>query len=315
MNFNELLKKRGINPEGVLVMRHTEKNPRQFREKLERWAQDNPDVFNAYQQGQSGRRASALANATYLASFIGHSPGKAKFVGLYHHVRQPRRVSHEQFLRIPENRKLRRYEYEFRVHPFHLWFYLESIKRFEDLKFKLIIDWGGENASYQWVTPQRFHIRKGISLANSVVAAKVSVSRKVLDELGRLDEERIGLVRKEQAILRQRLFGVRDFDTCFLCGEELPVELLVAAHIKPRAKCSDAERRDPANVVPMCLLGCDALFERGHVAVVKDRLDIRLDGPSRGSRLAAMLKGLRSRWISVEAGQRKYFEYRSKHSR
>ena len=38
MNFDELLKRRGIDPEKVLVMRHVEKSPKTFRETLERWA-------------------------------------------------------------------------------------------------------------------------------------------------------------------------------------------------------------------------------------------------------------------------------------
>lgn len=85
------------------------------------------------------------------------------------------------------------------------------------------------------------------------------------------------------------------------------MELLVAAHIKPRAKCSNQERRDWANIVPMCLLGCDALFERGRVAVVKGRLDIRFNHSIRDSRLNAILKSLRRREIAVKPDQKKYF--------
>jgi hypothetical protein len=133
--------------------------------------------------------------------------------------------------------------------------------------------------------------------------------------LGQLDEERRVLTRKEQAFLRKHLLGGNDYGECFLCGEKLPVELLVTAHIKARAKCSEEERRDWANIVPMCILGCDALFERGHVAVVDHRLDTRLDDVIRGSRLGVILKALRGRQISVEARQQQYFEWHSKHSR
>ncbi len=80
-------------------------------------------------------------------------------------------------------------------------------------------------------------------------------SRQELTVLGQLDEERRVLARKEQALLRKHLLGGSDDGRCFLCGEKLPVELLVTAHIKARAKCSEKERRDCANIVPMCILG------------------------------------------------------------
>jgi predicted restriction endonuclease len=50
---------------------------------------------------------------------------------------------------------------------------------------------------------------------------------------------------------------------------------LVAAHIKPRARCSDAERRDLSNVVPMCLFGCDAMFERGWLFIDEGKVRFR----------------------------------------
>ena len=95
---------------------------------------------------------------------------------------------------------------------------------------------------------------------------------KNLDAYEELDQKRVVLVRREQSFLRQYLFGENEVGTCVICGNELPVFLLVAAHIKPRAKCNDAERRDYANnVVPMCLLGCDALFKRGFIVIVDGR--------------------------------------------
>jgi len=52
--------------------------------------------------------------------------------------------------------------------------------------------------------------------------------------------------------------------SCSLCGQLLPVELLVAAHIKPRSECSRRERLDFENIVfGVCVLGCDALYEKG----------------------------------------------------
>ncbi|MGY1621064.1 hypothetical protein ACI789_02560 [Geodermatophilus sp. SYSU D00965] len=74
--------------------------------------------------------------------------------------------------------------------------------------------------------------------------------------------------RREQRPLRALLFGQRETGTCALCGQEYPVSLLVAAHIKPRRACSEDERRQLSRIaMPACLFGCDALFEAGYVGV------------------------------------------------
>jgi hypothetical protein len=85
---------------------------------------------------------------------------------------------------------------------------------------------------------------------------------------GPLDREHTHRGRVEQSYLRSLLFGTAEEAPCSLCGRELPVSLLVAAHVKPRSDCSRRERLDAQNIVAsMCLLGCDALYERGLVAV------------------------------------------------
>lgn len=82
---------------------------------------------------------------------------------------------------------------------------------------------------------------------------------------GELDREHTVRGRLE---LRHKLFGSAENATCSLCGRRLPVGLLVAAHLKPRSECSRRERLDAENIVAgICLLGCDALYERGLVAV------------------------------------------------
>jgi|ERR1700723_1999069 len=85
---------------------------------------------------------------------------------------------------------------------------------------------------------------------------------------GPLDREHTALGRVEQGYLRGELFDGGDQATCSLCRRRLPIELLVAAHVKQRKVCSRRERLDVPNVVfGVCLLGCDALYERGLVAV------------------------------------------------
>jgi hypothetical protein len=56
----------------------------------------------------------------------------------------------------------------------------------------------------------------------------------------------------------------------------LPTALLIAAHIKPRSKCTEDERRDFVNnVIPMCLLGCDALFELRFLVVADGKVHVK----------------------------------------
>ncbi len=83
-----------------------------------------------------------------------------------------------------------------------------------------------------------------------------------------LDGKALRKYRKEQSGLRRVLAGNRSHADCDLCGHELPMEMLVAAHIKPRAECTDEERNDLRNVAMLaCRFGCDHLFENGYVTV------------------------------------------------
>ena len=87
-------------------------------------------------------------------------------------------------------------------------------------------------------------------------------------ELRDLDRRVEALQRTEQGHLRRALFGPRTEAACHLCGRVFTTELLVAAHIKPRAHCSLEERLDaPTVVMAACRFGCDELFERGYLAV------------------------------------------------
>lgn len=84
---------------------------------------------------------------------------------------------------------------------------------------------------------------------------------------GTSDRLAIVAVRVEQRFLRDQQLQ-RWRSSCSLCGRDLPEELLVAAHIKPRWACSENERMDTRNIAMLaCLFGCDALFELGYVVI------------------------------------------------
>lgn len=73
--------------------------------------------------------------------------------------------------------------------------------------------------------------------------------------------------RKEQVILRGILFKDKNEAQCSICHKNLPVNLMVAAHIKPRSKCNLNERKDSNIVMPVCKVGCDDYFEKGYITV------------------------------------------------
>ena len=75
--------------------------------------------------------------------------------------------------------------------------------------------------------------------------------------------------RKEQEKLRKYLFEDRNTSLCALCRRRFPVDLLVAAHIKPRKYCSEHERKDLKIVMPLCKI-CDVLYEKDYLQVNED---------------------------------------------
>lgn len=74
--------------------------------------------------------------------------------------------------------------------------------------------------------------------------------------------------RREQSILREWLFGNNSESYCALCGGRFSVSALVTAHKKRRSLCSESERVDPYIVFPLCVFGCDYLYESGTLKVL-----------------------------------------------
>ncbi|GLZ39043.1 hypothetical protein [Actinokineospora sp. NBRC 105648] len=100
--------------------------------------------------------------------------------------------------------------------------------------------------------------------------------------------------RTEQSALRSLLIGGVEVADCALCGHSFPVGMLVAAHIKKRSVCTPEERADLKNVAMLaCALGCDRLFEDGHVAVGPDGVILVAEPTGVTGRLADLLAELR----------------------
>lgn len=134
---------------------------------------------------------------------------------------------------------------------------------------------------------------------------------------GSLDKPTSTTSRQEQDLLRGVLGLFRDgASECGLCGRTFPNELLIAAHIKKRADCTDVERLDLKNIaMPACLLGCDALFERGFIAVSQSGKVIVADVARAVPALADALAVLESRSMpSWAKSTEPYFAWHRSHT-
>lgn len=94
------------------------------------------------------------------------------------------------------------------------------------------------------------------------------------------DETREQTARKEQHILQEWLFKDKAHENCAICGQEFSIKTLVTAHKKPRSECNDAERLDPYIVMPICLMGCDYLYENMYIYIDEAEIKHGIDLPN-----------------------------------
>ena len=145
MDLNNLLRVKDMNPQHVLVLRHTPKEP-MLRRKLPQLAAEKPAVFNAYQQTQGPEVEKAMQRAKYVASFIGHEAGRALFVGIYA-VGQAQPFTREQYWNVPALLELgnkygmKGFCPEEENRSSILWFDLSLTEHYAPWKGKLIIKW------------------------------------------------------------------------------------------------------------------------------------------------------------------------------
>lgn len=123
----------------------------------------------------------------------------------------------------------------------------------------------------------------------------------------------LGQYRKEQAKLRAYLFRNDDTEArCCICNIRLPIEFLVAAHVKKRSECLPEEKLDYRNiVVPMCKFGCDDLYERGYISVLEGKVVACKDSPN--SYITSYLNKIKDNlcW-AWNKGNAKYFDWHFK---
>jgi hypothetical protein len=145
MTFNDLLNAKGIARQEVLILRHRPQEP-QLNRALRSLATEQPALFNAYQQTQSKKVEKQMLRAKYVASFIGHEPAKALFVGLYK-IRQSKPLTREEYWQVQEHNKLRE---QYGMKGFIpekdsrssiLWFDLQLEDFYAPWRGKLIVQW------------------------------------------------------------------------------------------------------------------------------------------------------------------------------
>ncbi len=151
MQLNDLLAGQGIDPKGVLVMRHRPFE-REFRKVLPWLAAEQPEAYNAYQQAQGPTVEKAMTKADYVASFIGHAAGKALFIGLYRRG-DWRPLDYAQYWRLQAIKDMaalgmRGFEGD---RPHVLWFDLAPTDFYADWKGRLVVQWPGlERSWWRW---------------------------------------------------------------------------------------------------------------------------------------------------------------------
>jgi len=130
------------------------------------------------------------------------------------------------------------------------------------------------------------------------------------DHLGG-DKQVLTAARTEQNYLRRYLFKNKHHAICGICGRELPVTFLTAAHIKKRSRCTLEERRDVTSIVmPMCRLGCDELFEQGYICVDNRGCILITDLPGLPIAITEYFQLLKGRQCSHwSPSSKKYFEW------
>ena len=134
-------------------------------------------MFNAYQQTQGEKLQKVmqgLTGAGYVASFIGHKPGKALFVGLYA-IASSKPITYEEYWEIPANVELQAYRQEDTNKADWpsslLWFDLVLTNFCASWKGKLIVNWPPPELSW-WRWAHRNELNMHAILEDNALVAR-----------------------------------------------------------------------------------------------------------------------------------------------
>lgn len=150
LDFNSLLEAESIDPKAVVVLRH-----RPYESELRKvfpWLiAERRELFDGYQKAHGPAVEQSIKRADYVASFFGHTAGKAIFVGLYRR-NGFREISRDEYWRMSENRQLGEFGMRGLIKRDHcLWFDLQSLSNLSAWSGRLVCDWpGGERSWRRW---------------------------------------------------------------------------------------------------------------------------------------------------------------------
>lgn len=146
MTLNDLFNSKGIEPQQVIILRHRP-SERELNKVLPWIAAERPDVFNAYQQTQGPKLEkvmNSMKGTGYVASFMGHEPRKALFIGLYS-IGQSKALTYDDYWNIPAYKEMKQLGMKgfTKKDPRSsvLWFDLRVTDFYSSWKGKLIISW------------------------------------------------------------------------------------------------------------------------------------------------------------------------------
>lgn len=130
------------------------------------------------------------------------------------------------------------------------------------------VDRSGERGlhTYTLVSEVPFIGQQAVEPNSRYIEFKSRLER--LLQTGGTEIPREELVRREQSILREWLFGECLSEKCAVCGKEFSIRALITAHKKNRSSCTLLEKTDPRIVFPLCLFGCDFLYETRMIRIV-----------------------------------------------
>lgn len=159
ITFNTLLVEAGINPEEVLLLRHTPVE-RDLQKVLPWIAAERRDLFKVYHQTQWPRVEQAMLKACYLASFLALESGEAVFAGIYE-IGAHRPLDVAGYWAAPGQRELVQLGMSGKAEDTSdcLWFELEEHAGYQDWIGKLVVSWPAMRSWWRWAGNAHLDLR------------------------------------------------------------------------------------------------------------------------------------------------------------